>query len=232
MPNKCGIVNCGGNYNLLSKCRVFKLPIFDPERQKWLAVIPPRRLWHCKCQIFFCLWEALAPKSSNEEITRWNNKTSCCTHNFWCTCFMPVNPPNPSSSNQVFQFEVVKQAAMFVEQAGGTVLSSIADNHKINQLCCKMFHRPSESDYPATATHPLDGTRSWYLLFDTVHLLKCIRSNWVSGESTCIIVDLLFVTSSCKSWKKKLFEMTIFTYNNNNNWVIFSLIFNCVGIHA
>ena len=98
-----------------------------------------------------------------------------------------------------FQFEVVKQAAMFVEQAGGTVLGSITDNHKINQLYCKMFHRPSESDYPATATHPLDGTRSWYLLFDTVHLLKCIRNNWVSGESTCIIVDLLFVKSSCKS---------------------------------
>jgi len=43
MPNKCGIVNCRGNYDLLSKCRVFKLPIFDPERQKWLAVIPPRK---------------------------------------------------------------------------------------------------------------------------------------------------------------------------------------------
>ena len=82
-----------------------------------------------------------------------------------------------------FQFEVVKEAAMVVEQAGGTVLGSITDNHKINQLYCKMFDRPSESDCPATATHPLDGKRSWYLLFDTVHLLKCIRNNWISGES-------------------------------------------------
>ena len=82
-----------------------------------------------------------------------------------------------------FQFEVVKQAAMVVEQAGGIVLGSITDNHKINQLYCKMFDRPSESDCPATSTHPLDGTRSWYLLFATVHLLKCIRNNWISGES-------------------------------------------------
>ena len=87
-----------------------------------------------------------------------------------------------------FQFEVVKQAAMVVEQAGGTVLGSITDNHKINQLYCKMFDRPSESDYPATATHPLDNTRSWYLLFDTVHLLKCIRNNWISGESTLFLI--------------------------------------------
>ena len=41
-----------------------------------------------------------------------------------------------------FQFEVVKQAAMVVEQAGGTVLGSITENHKINQLYCKMFDRP------------------------------------------------------------------------------------------
>ena len=82
-----------------------------------------------------------------------------------------------------FQFEVVKEAAMVVEQAGGTVLGSITENHKINQLYCKMFDRPSESDCPATATYPLDGKQSWYLLFDTAHLLKCIRNNLISGES-------------------------------------------------
>ena len=82
-----------------------------------------------------------------------------------------------------FQFEVVKQAATIVKQAEGTVLESITDNHKINQLYCKMVDCPLESDCPATATHPLDGTQSWYLLFDTVQLLKCIRNNWISGES-------------------------------------------------
>ena len=82
-----------------------------------------------------------------------------------------------------FQFEVIERAATVVEQAGGTVLESIMDNHKINQLYCKMFDRPSESDCLVTATHPLVGTRSWYLLCDTVHLLKCIRNNWISGES-------------------------------------------------
>ena len=80
MPNKCGIVNCRGNYDLLSKRRIFKLPRLDPERQRWLAVIPPRKDFNvANAKSFFYLWEALATKSSNEETARWNNKTSCCT---------------------------------------------------------------------------------------------------------------------------------------------------------
>ena len=48
MPNKCGVVNCKGNYNESQKCRVFRLPKDVHERQKWLdldldlSVLPPR----------------------------------------------------------------------------------------------------------------------------------------------------------------------------------------------
>jgi len=81
-----------------------------------------------------------------------------------------------------YQFDIVKEAAAVVEQSGGTVIGSITDNHKVNQQYCKLFDRPSESECPATATHPLDNTRNWYLLFDTVHLFKCIRNNWISEK--------------------------------------------------
>lgn len=80
-----------------------------------------------------------------------------------------------------FQFQKVRQAAAVVEEAGGNVVGSITDNHKINQHYCRLFDRPTDSKCPATAIHPLDETRKWYLLFDTVHLLKCIRNNWISG---------------------------------------------------
>ncbi|KAF2364041.1 Zinc finger C2CH-type [Trinorchestia longiramus] len=42
MPNKCGVVNCRGNYNKENKRRVFRLPKEQSERQKWLDVLPPR----------------------------------------------------------------------------------------------------------------------------------------------------------------------------------------------
>ncbi|KAF2363075.1 Zinc finger C2CH-type [Trinorchestia longiramus] len=41
MSNKCGVVNCLGNYNE-NKPRVFHLPKEQSERQKWLDVLSPR----------------------------------------------------------------------------------------------------------------------------------------------------------------------------------------------
>ncbi|KAF2366741.1 Zinc finger C2CH-type [Trinorchestia longiramus] len=42
MPNKCGVVNCRGNYNKENRHRGFRLPKEQSERQKWLDVLPPR----------------------------------------------------------------------------------------------------------------------------------------------------------------------------------------------
>lgn len=42
MPNKCGVVNCKGNYNSANKCRVFRLPKEESERKKWINCLPPR----------------------------------------------------------------------------------------------------------------------------------------------------------------------------------------------
>lgn len=38
----CGVVKCSGNYNKDNKCRVFRLPKDQCERQKWLDRLPPR----------------------------------------------------------------------------------------------------------------------------------------------------------------------------------------------
>ena len=60
-------------------------------------------------------------------------------------------------------------------------LVSITDNHKVNQHFCKLFAGFSEST--GKAEHPLDPARVWFLLFDTVHLLKCIRNNWITEKT-------------------------------------------------
>ena len=86
-----------------------------------------------------------------------------------------------------FQFDIVKEAAAIVERSGGYVLGSITDNHKVNQQYCKLFDRPD--NHSATSKHPLDEGRVWYLLFDTVHLLKCIRNNWITEKCQMISFD-------------------------------------------
>lgn len=86
-----------------------------------------------------------------------------------------------------YQYGVVMEAAARVEKAGGHVLGSITDNHKVNQHFCKLFERQSETS--AIAKHPLSEERTWFLLFDTVHLLKCIRNNWITEKTKQITLD-------------------------------------------
>ena len=40
---KCNVVNCKGNYNEENKCRVFRLPKDEVERQTWINKLPPRK---------------------------------------------------------------------------------------------------------------------------------------------------------------------------------------------
>ena len=84
-----------------------------------------------------------------------------------------------------FQFQKVKEVAATVEECGGYVLGSITDNHKVNQRYCTLFTRKTDCE----AVHPLDEDRPWFLLYDTVHLLKCIRNNWISEKSQIISFD-------------------------------------------
>ena len=42
-PGKRGVVKCDGNYNKKTKCRVFKLPKNEHERQSWINALPPRK---------------------------------------------------------------------------------------------------------------------------------------------------------------------------------------------
>ena len=86
-----------------------------------------------------------------------------------------------------YQFDVVKENAVAVEKSGGVVLGSITDNHKVNQHYCKLFELKPKSVFEAV--HPLDSDRSWFLLFDPVHMLKCIRNNWLSDKGMKLTLD-------------------------------------------
>ena len=91
-----------------------------------------------------------------------------------------------------YQCDLVKEAAAAVESNSGCVLGSITDNHKINQQYCKLFDMPGECT--ATAKHPLDEVRVWFLLYDTMHLLKCIRNNCISEK--CQKISIVRSTAS------------------------------------
>ena len=89
-----------------------------------------------------------------------------------------------------FQYDIVIKMAALVEKCGGIVSGSITDNHKINQNYCTLF--PSRS-VSFKATHPLDQNRFWYLLFDPVHILKCLRNNWITEKCNKLTIDGVIV---------------------------------------
>jgi len=106
-----------------------------------------------------------------------------------------------------YQFHCVKEAAAAVERAGGRVIGSITDNHKVNQHYCKLFDRSGNCN--ATVNHPLDRKRPWFLLYDTVHLLKCIRNNWISEK--CQKISLDNITTASFTDVQELYESEKFS---------------------
>lgn len=77
-----------------------------------------------------------------------------------------------------FQIEIIKSVKSAVQEAGGKPVAVIMDNNKVNQVSIiSMSH-----ELPflcSTASHE----EPFYLLNDTVHILKCIRNNWLTEKT-------------------------------------------------
>ena len=78
-----------------------------------------------------------------------------------------------------FVFEQTNLLLDAIKNAGGKVVATICDGNRVNQAFFKMFDTVS----------PWRTTDDMFLLFDYVHLFKCIRNNWIT-EKTRIRVCL------------------------------------------
>nr|CAH7764584.1 unnamed protein product [Callosobruchus chinensis] len=68
-----------------------------------------------------------------------------------------------------------------LEEIGYRLFCIISDNNAINGKAVSQFSDNKQLSivYP----HPFDRTRPLFFLFDSVHLLKCIRNNWINLKS-------------------------------------------------
>ena len=65
-----------------------------------------------------------------------------------------------------------------VTRAGYRIVSVISDNNVVNR---KMFTELSGTGRLVPyIQNPINVDERIYILFDTVHLLKCIRNNWIN----------------------------------------------------
>ena len=76
---------------------------------------------------------------------------------------------------------LLKSVSKIVTSSGYSVISIITDGNRINK---KIFHLiadcPSTTDLPVHITNPYNQERPIFLVFDSVHILKCIRNNWIN----------------------------------------------------
>ena len=83
--------------------------------------------------------------------------------------------------------ELLKQALDIIHKSGVKSVFLMTDNHTTNSK----LHSDLRIAYPSpdptysnfAITHPVDSNSLLYLLFDPVHLLKCIRNKWINSKS-------------------------------------------------
>ncbi|KAJ4446704.1 hypothetical protein ANN_13401 [Periplaneta americana] len=67
-----------------------------------------------------------------------------------------------------------------LENCGYISLCLISDNNRVNK---GMFQHMCGGSLKTSVKNPANNERDLFLLFDSVHLLKCIRNNWLNTQS-------------------------------------------------
>lgn len=77
---------------------------------------------------------------------------------------------------------ILKKVILRLEEIGYRVVAIVCDNNALNRKAMKAFlQKPKLSPvYP----HPADPSRPLYYVVDAVHLLKCIRNNWINQKNS------------------------------------------------
>ena len=74
---------------------------------------------------------------------------------------------------------IVMIKCLFGKVLANKVLAIMADGHRINQKCFKMLNPDSD-----TKCKPwLIKSSSQFLFYDYVHVVKCIRNNWLTEKT-------------------------------------------------
>ena len=75
----------------------------------------------------------------------------------------------------------MNNVVMMVRKAGFRVVSIITDGNRINKKLFTLLSGVNKrKDLPTFISDPIDKNEKIFLLFDSVHILKCIRNNWIN----------------------------------------------------
>lgn len=71
-----------------------------------------------------------------------------------------------------------------LEKIGYKVICVVTDNNRVNRNAMEQFSSALTSDSPAFVyPHPCDPKRPLFFVIDPVHILKCVRNNWIKQRN-------------------------------------------------
>ena len=99
-------------------------------------------------------------------------------HKKWSTIVRLV----PLSSTKASNLHLIITSVIDdIEKCGLFVQVLCSDNYPQNVNIFKLFS-PDKKTLSPIVPHPVNPTRSLFLFFDPVHILKCIRNNWLNTK--------------------------------------------------
>jgi hypothetical protein len=90
-----------------------------------------------------------------------------------------VLPVKTLTSEDLHKF--IRKVIVGLEDIGFNVLCVITDNNSVNRKAMSYFVSPPKFQF--VYPHPLDCKKPLFFLIDSVHLLKCIRNNWLNQKN-------------------------------------------------
>lgn len=101
--------------------------------------------------------------------------------------------------NSDFLFHSTLQVLSLLNHVGYEVVAIISDNNKVNVKCYKALC--NDNSIKPFIVHPSDNTKIVHLLFDTVHILKNLRNNWLNEKNMTFIYPSVHVVDEIKQCK-------------------------------
>ncbi|MBP1527227.1 MAG: hypothetical protein H9Q66_04835 [Spiroplasma ixodetis] len=83
---------------------------------------------------------------------------------------------------------LIRKIIKKLHDIGYKVLCVISDNNAINGKSMSLFSSPPEVKFEYPHPCPSDVLPHLYFFFDSVHLLKCIRNNWVNKKDSLMTI--------------------------------------------
>ena len=78
-------------------------------------------------------------------------------------------------------FNILLKTIVGLEEIGFNVIAVITDSNAKNKKAMSLFAEPAK--LLIVYEHPVDKSRSLFFILNTVHILKCIRNNWINQKT-------------------------------------------------